>query len=395
MDISLITLHTPTVENCGGASALPYHLIKYRPDYVNVKIYSFNINGIPDSDLSAIETELKCKILILKIPAWYNILLKSPLLNLRILLKYPLLRYFSIPYKTIDKIAKTSDRIWIYGEEIAHIANEFPTKRVVITTPDCEAMYYSRVLSLPSKLNRLSDVLKYSVMYDKYLRLARNFSISANVIYHLVGKQDREFLQAIRPGIIAKFIAHPHYDYLPKDDFKFGKKIKLLMIGRYDFYMKEAVDVAVTLLISQAKRLAQYYQITILGKGWNIINEKLQSAGYDCVLIEFADDYKAELHKHNVLLIPITTGTGTKGKVLDAFSNGLMVIGTEMALENINVRNNIDCVQYNNSIELRDVLTDIVANKQKYEDIAKSGQQRVLTMHNRECISAELFALFK
>lgn len=48
MKITQITLSTPTPYNCGAASALPYHLAKYRPKDVELEIYSFDINHVKE-----------------------------------------------------------------------------------------------------------------------------------------------------------------------------------------------------------------------------------------------------------------------------------------------------------------------------------------------------------
>ena len=49
--------------------------------------------------------------------------------------------------------------------------------------------------------------------------------------------------------------------------------------------------------------------------------------------IKFAPDYIEEICKHDIQVTPICIGTGTKGKVLDAIANGLLVIGSWYALE--------------------------------------------------------------
>ena len=46
MNIVLISNITPTPDNYKAASALSYHLIKYRPDDVEIEVYSFNSNSV-------------------------------------------------------------------------------------------------------------------------------------------------------------------------------------------------------------------------------------------------------------------------------------------------------------------------------------------------------------
>ena len=100
------------------------------------------------------------------------------------------------------------------------------------------------------------------------------------------------------------------------------------------------------------------------------------------------------MQKHDIQVNAIDIGTGTKGKVLDALANGLLVIGTPYAMENIAVENNKSCVICKDAIQLMSVLKEIHYKRAKYEAIAIEGRKCVLTEHNREKISKELFGFF-
>ena len=79
---------------------------------------------------------------------------------------------------------------------------------------------------------------------------------------------------------------------------------------------------------------------------------------------------------------------------MDALANGLLVIGTPYAMENIAVENNKSCVIYKDAIQLISVLKEIPHERTKYEAIAAEGRKCVLTEHNREKVSKELFGFF-
>ena len=63
-------------------------------------------------------------------------------------------------------------------------------------------------------------------------------------------------------------------------------------------------------------------------------------------------------------------------------------------MENIAVENNKSCVIYRNTTQLMSVLKEIPHQRSRYEAIAIEGRKCVLTEHNREKISKELFRLF-
>ena len=122
--------------------------------------------------------------------------------------------------------------------------------------------------------------------------------------------------------------------------------------------------------------------------------KKLQAAGYETNQISFVDVYLDEIIKYDIQLTPISVGTGTKGKVLDALANGLLVIGTPYAMENIAVENNKSCVIYRNTTQLMSILKEIPHQRSRYEAIAIEGRKCVLAAHDREKISKELFGFF-
>lgn len=392
MNIALITLSTPTKWNYKAASALPYHLIKNRRNDIKIEIFSFNINDVMPDSISLIESNLNCKIHIIKLPKWYTALFKYHLLTFRIFLRYPFLAYLNLSETDVKKVNSSNpDKIWIYGEELSSIARKFPDKHCVITTPDCEALYYDRILKIPELSNGFMKKMRYSIMGKKYSQMVHNFP-DKNTTYHLVGNDDCEYLKSLKP-LDAHFIRHPHYDFVEREISFHRPKIKLLVAGRYDIYMKAECDKAFACFIENPG-LKSSYEITFIGKDWDFWYNKFNESGYHTKYINFVPDYSAELMLHDIYLCPITVGTGTKGKVLDAFSNGLMVIGTERALENIAVKDNESCIEYNDTQRLLQILKDIPDNIKYYEDIAVRGRDCVLTKHSPKAISNQFFTLF-
>lgn len=108
---------------------------------------------------------------------------------------------------------------------------------------------------------------------------------------------------------------------------KFSDPIRLLVAGQYNHYMQSTADEWFSQMC-EAKDLCEYYVITFLGRGWEPTVQMMREAGFKVNRITFAPDYIEEICRHDIQLTPISIGTGTKGKVLDAIVNGLLVIGT-------------------------------------------------------------------
>lgn len=396
--IILISLSTPTYNNVRAASALPYHLIEgYQKNDVDFEVYSFNINAIETEEIKKIEDRLYVRVNVLKRPWWIRMIMALHLLPLRVFLRYPLTYYHYLPTTVVQRIRKSRpDVVWIYGEEIAWLAKFFQDCRCIVTMPDCESLFYHRLLSKRFAVKSLFHVMKSAFAYYQYLAMERNMLVQGT-LYHFVGREDTQFFHTMQPRAEVLFLRHPLYACRDKHVQFHQPKIKLLVAGRNDFYMAEAVeDLFVAILKTDSRTdkqfLQEHFQWTFLGKGWELIAERLQQAGFEVRHIAFAPDYIAELQQHDIQITPISVGTGTKGKVLDAIANGLLEIGTPGALENIAVENGTSCIIYQEAKELIDILKDIAKQPERYEKMARSGMERVRQYHNTSDIAEKLFS---
>ena len=501
MKIIHINILTPAKENIRGTSALPYHLLKERDENINVELYTFNNNNLSYDEINKVSKELNIKINLLKIPSWIKWVFRFHLLFLRIFLKYPIHHYITVPQNYVNEIkSKNPDLIWVYGAELSKVVKQFDGYKRIHTLPDSEALYYHRMLSRRFVINDWKKFWRCVFMYPKFLNLEKNYDDSPDITYHLVGEEDVKFLKNLNPKVNAKFLRHPHYEV--RDNFNTGRrqenfnfnvnfnkcghhendnengthtdnksiskkfhspKIKLLIAGQYNLYMKQEADLLIEQIsandnfnvnvnenrcplapsnlegelkignensnfnegddsndkskhinprnlcnqceipentktrstseapIVHSSQLKKNYTITFLGKGWEKHVEDLRKAGFEVNHIKFAPDYIEEICKHDIQITPIAIGTGTKGKVLDALANGLLVIGTTYALENIAVKHGESCIEYHYPTEVIDILNDIPNNLYKYERMAEAGRQAVLKYHNRRKISSELF----
>ena len=148
-------------------------------------------------------------------------------------------------------------------------------------------------------------------------------------------------------------------------------------------------------VLSDGGDIRDCYELLFLGKGWEQSVEILETSGWKVKHIRFAPDYIKEIKKHDIQLTPISIGTGTKGKVLDAIANGLLVIGTPYALENIAVKSGESCIEYHSTAEAIDILRKIPMERKKYEQIAEQGREAVCRYHSRKLVSEQLFKLFR
>ena len=397
MKIVMITNMSPASENIRGTSALPYHLMKDRKKDIDITIYSFNNNQLASEKIKEVERELNVDIHIIPLPKWFLWIFKFHLLFIRLFLRYPLHNYIRLPKRYVDEIKNLHpDGIWIYGEELSRIARQFGGYRRLHTLPDCESLYYYRMMGQRFVFSNKMMYMKCACMYPKFLDMEHSFDKDASIHYHLVGEEDAQFLRNINPGIQAHFLRHPHYDILePKKAIRFSQpKIRLLLAGQYNLYMRQDADLLIQELCQHASELKSDYEFTFLGKGWEKHAQMLKAEGYDAKVVKFAPNYIEEICRHDIQLTPISIGTGTKGKVLDAMANGLLVIGSEYALENIAVEDGVSCLKYENVHQVTQMLDSIKSDREKYQLIAEKGRDSILTLHSPAKASNELFSMF-
>ena len=399
MKVVFLTTTTPASENIRGGSAHPYHLIAERSKDMEVVVYSFNNNALSDEKIRSVEKELGVSIHIVAQPWWFRMMFKCHLMFIRLFLRYPFFYYIKLPRNIVTEIKQWKpDVVWVYGTEFSRMVNQFDGYRRVHTMPDSVALYYYRMLGLRFVTHSSKTFWKCAFMYPKYLRLERNYSIDPSIHYHLVGKADAEFLKKMNPDIQAHFIHHPHYELKYKDcsvkKVFHSPKIRVVLAGQYNYYMKQDADLWCKELEENADTLKDSFSITFLGREWENHADSLKKVGYEVGHIAFAPDYIEEISKHDIQITPISIGTGTKGKVLDALANGLLVIGTWYALENIAVEDGVSCICCDEAHKLPQILSDIAADPSHYERMAQAGREAVLTLHGRKRVARKLFSLF-
>lgn len=398
MKISFITLFTPTIENRMGPSALNYYLMRDREADIQISVFSFNINCIPSDEISLIERELRVKIHLMPLPRWYKFI-TSPhhkMTFIRVFLSLPLFAYIRVREKMGERIkAEKPDVLWWYPSEIFKVPHTLAEYQHVVTGPDCASLTPFRDLQVPAIYKKRLNFIGHFKILVSSLKMEREYQ-THNTLMHVVGMYDAYKLREINPDLNVIFLLHPHYALSSKARVDFNKKkLKLLLAGTRSRLNEDETVAFVETLCKQYKGLMPYYSITFLGKGWNDEVTKLKRAGYDCNELKWVDNYIETITQYDIQITLLSAGAGTKGKVLDALANGLLVIGSEIALENIAVRHNDSCLRYRHIDEIVTILSSILFQKTRYEEIARKGMAQVRTYHAPQRISKRFFDIVK
>ncbi len=397
MKIIVVTALTPTPENRGGISALLYSLLRFRSNGIELKVYTLNVNRISLEEQQEISKQLSAAIETVSTPKTIvNRLNKKWVARLQKL-------YWGAPGVNnlvsrdfIDKLkSEECDFVLLYPFYMSPIALTVPSHQCLVSGPDSEVLNRSRRLANPDRLSTRKMSIDDFIDLQKYKAMEEDWGVK-KIGVHFVGKADYKINCDVSGKKNTPLLLHPFVKYREKEiDFTSKEKLKVIIPGSYDMYYNVDVDKMLPSLIEHKDVLLKHFEFTFLGKHWSPIEKRLKDAGFECEFKTWVDDYAEELVQHDIQITPISFGTGTKGKVLDAMVNGLLVIGSDYALENICVRDMESCVRYRDASHIASILISVANHRERYQTIAEKGRSQVLKYHDPTRISKRFFEIFK
>lgn len=383
--IVLITELTPTIDNYNGPSAMMYHLMKHRPEGFFLRIYTMNRNAVIPSEIRKTAAELDCEIIQLNDGIRNYFHRRHTFADIRIVFGIDK-SYGEGNYKlrknTLQQIFNFNpDIVWVYNEKYTTISRQLCHFNLLICGYDCMPLHYNRLLNDGYCFLTPKRYLKalYEYKAHIYWELEQK-EIRAKL--YVVGINDAVHYRTItgRDDII--FYPHPHFSLQDKIISFDKKKLSILISGQYNEYTYTDSNQMCETLIKNKNILRDKFTITFLGKKWEPIVSALQDNGYTICHKIWVDKYATELTTHDIQIFPISVGSGTKGKVLDALSTGLLCIGSKIAMENIYVKHMHSCIQYDIVTDIGQILNDIYENRDLFQKIAEQGKLMVRHYHN-------------
>ena len=394
MNIVLITQITPTEDNFNGPSALMYHLLLHRASEISLHIFTTNSNRVSAQEIARVAGKTKAAIEVFSPQKVSRLFSKQKVAH--VLAKFtneveiPVGYKEKLPNWVFDKIQSTKpDLIWLYPHNCLGFIRQLTGFKMVVTGPDCASLHLSRALRDSFVFRNNAQVsLSWNELILNYEReLAKK-----QVVIHLVGQTDVDYFRCLSGNDNAVFFPHPHYNLANKViDLQNNSKIKVVLSGKPDIYTNTDVNEFLRLLLTSTdKLLKDRFEYTFLGKMWTPYVDKLVGAGYEVIQIGWVDNYIESLAEYDVQIFPISVGSGTKGKVLDALSTGLVCIGSDYAFENIAVEDGESCCVYKRCSEILDFLKKIAECPSEYEKMADLGRKQVRLYHNPEMIISNM-----
>jgi len=210
---------------------------------------------------------------------------------------------------------------------------------VVFYGPDSILLLFRRAIFSKNQFTyiRILSLIRFIQYQYIYSRLNKQTKIITVGMKDLFDFQSRGFKNVY-------FLPHP-VEINQNERKRGGKKNKKISLGisgslgRFNcFYCGKWYDYLIEIL--RKNNYSSFYRFCFLGKQYASIAKEIEKLGYEVDYKEWIQDYNNFLSEVDLYICLLAVGAGTKNRVLSANAAGIKVIGTEVALENIDCNEN-------------------------------------------------------
>ncbi|HOL60167.1 MAG TPA: hypothetical protein PLT64_09945 [Syntrophales bacterium] len=326
MKVLLVTAFLPEKYNRNGPRQLLYSLLRKKPKDVLIDVILFDKDLVNGSDY---KTDIFFESNYLG-DTVNNLMIMNPIIvnNFNYLFSLRTSRYLFRNKIKID-YAKYNF-IWLYPSWAYPDFRNCHSK-ILVTGMDCASLLFLRAV----KNNWKFKVLYSTIMLMKSVLLEA--SVREGHVFHCVGIKDAEFFKKINKKAHILYAVHPFiFDYECKERKRDSrKKIVVGFSGEVNrFYYGNNYD-RFFALMKVNKSLRDKIKLKFLGKDWHQFLLDLERSGFDCEWQPYVDRYEEFLGNIDIQIFLHTTGAGVKGKVVQALGYGCLVIGTDIAFDEV------------------------------------------------------------
>lgn len=391
MKILMITPYLPYPLVSGG-QIRTYNLLKNLAPKHQITLASFIRDESEKKFISELSPFCKRVIVFKRRKAWapLNILLAG-------VTPYPFLVsiYFDIQVrKQIKQELEKGDYDLIHAETFYVMPNIPQTKiPIFLVEQVIEYLVYQRfVESLPTwslflKPFLLLDVAKIKWWEKFYWHKAKRLAAMSN--------EDRNFIQKSDQNLKVDVIANGvDIDYFEKTQKEKPQEPTILFVGNFKWLPnKDATKFLVTEIWPLIKKQMSKVKLWIVGR--NPPQDILSFSSDDIKVDGSVEDIRKAYGKSSVLLAPIRNGRGTKYKILEAMATKTPIVGTRLAIEGLNIKNNKEALIASSISELANQTTRILKDEKLARKLALCAYELVKSKYDWKKISQDLDRVYK
>lgn len=396
MKIAFISAFAPDIYNFGAPTAFVHQLLKYRPANSTLDVYYYEDERLHPGveSLSALNASsiTALKKIEAKKPSPFNLYFKK---NKREPILPDPVEYYSPTKSMLSRINSfTYDIVWLYPYWLASWIPRLMCPNILITGPDSASLHNKRTIQHGNwtsydHLSPLIDEFKKNINLEKLISGYR-------CKVHFVGREDLKQYESVT-GIRGQgvFIEYPLHSYNPISTVlskRVEKKLEIVISGGANtVYVGNLLEELIVELTTRHSHLAKNFSFLFVGNGYEHHRFCLANSGFEVRLAPWLNNYEQVLSNSNIQIFPIVVGTGTKGKVIQALSTGLLGIGTSYSFENICIVPGQDVILANTATEIVQSLANVICNVKYYENMAAGCSLKVRKYHAPELVSKKFW----
>ena len=375
-----------------GGQIRSYNLLKNLAPKHRITLVSFVRDMEEEKYLKNLKPYCQKVIIFKRRRAWspINILLSA-------LTPFPFLVciYFDIRVRSqIKKELENENYDLIHAETFYVMPNIPKTKTPIFLVEQViEYLVYQRfVEGLPKFLFFLKPILFLDVYKIKwweryYWRKAKRLAA--------MSREDQEFIsridKSLKVDIIANGVDTEHFSKTKKTP---PAHPTILFIGNFKWLPnRDATKFLIREIWPKIKDQIADARLLIVGR--NPPDDIESLATRDITIDGFVEDIRTAYGNANVLLAPIRNGRGTKYKILEAMATKTPIVGTKLAIEGINIKNDRDALVGETAQTLADLTVKVLKTPSLGKSHATSAYSLVAKDYNWKKISQELDRVYR
>lgn len=232
--------------------------------------------------------------------------------------------YFTF-LKSIPKV----DYVWYYNADsfkknLKKISKLLPHSKSIFDMVDVHFLRFKRSLELEP--NRVSLRKKYR----KYYKIETQLSQKADIIV-AISEKEKQFMSQYLPSSKITVISNVHYHKVnPKDIPTFEERSNLLFIGSIHEPNIDAIHYLHDEIMPLVWKKMPQTRVTIVGNVKDQIKKELDSR---FELVGFVENIDPFFLNSKLMVAPLRTGAGVKGKIGQAFEYYLPLVTTPIGAE--------------------------------------------------------------
>ncbi len=391
MKILMITPYFPYPLVSGG-QIRTYNLLKNLSHKHEITLAAFIRDESEKDHLDKLKTFCKKVIVFKRRKAW------SPLnIGLSAVTPYPFLVsiYFDPKVKRTIKEELQNQNYDLIHAETFYVMPNIPRTNIPILLVEqvIEYLVYQRfVESLPKwaivlKPFLFFDVVKIKFWEKYYWKKAKRLAAMSQEDKNFI----RELDSSLKVDIVANGVDLDFFDRIKKKE---PKNPTILFVGNFKWLPnRDAAEFLVAKIWPKIKNEIENAKLWIVGR--NPPKEILKLKSNDIKIEGDIEDIRSAYAQSSVLLAPIRNGRGTKYKILEAMATKTPIVGTNLAIEGIEIKDGQEAFVADSAEKLAQKTIKVLNNPITGKKLADLAYGLVSKKYNWKIISAKLDRVYQ